>query len=94
MHTPEFRRHFVEFVPVDALRALKLATKGWNPAADALIDEVVRSGELMVHGGEGIIYAVAEARIERRARTSTQIKTENSMNCEVVMKIIEFLKQI
>ncbi|GMI11605.1 hypothetical protein TrLO_g12252 [Triparma laevis f. longispina] len=28
MHTPEFGIHFVGFVPVDALMALRLATKG------------------------------------------------------------------
>ncbi|GMH47265.1 hypothetical protein TrLO_g8671 [Triparma laevis f. longispina] len=54
VHTPEFRRHFVEFVPVDALMVLRLAMKGWNAAVDALIDEVVRSGELMVHDGKDI----------------------------------------
>ncbi|GMI10404.1 hypothetical protein TrLO_g9897 [Triparma laevis f. longispina] len=54
MHTPEFRRHFVEFLPVDELMALRLATKGWNAAADALIDEVFASasGAMMVHDGK------------------------------------------
>jgi len=28
MFTPEFRRHFVEFVPGDTLMTLRLATKG------------------------------------------------------------------
>ncbi|GMH95423.1 hypothetical protein TL16_g13153, partial [Triparma laevis f. inornata] len=49
MHTPEFRRHFVDFVHVQTLMALRMATKGFNVAADALIDEGVRSGKLMVH---------------------------------------------
>ena len=43
MHTPEFRRYFVEFVHVQTLMALRVATKGWNVAADTLIDEGVRS---------------------------------------------------
>ena len=43
MLTPKFKGQFVEFVPVDALIALKLATKGWNAAANALID-----GEIIV----------------------------------------------
>ena len=56
MHTPEFRRHFVEFVPVDALMALRLATKGWNAAVDALIDEGLISGAMIVHGGNDKSY--------------------------------------
>ena len=36
MHTPEFRRHFVEFVHVQTLMALRVAMKGWNAAVDAL----------------------------------------------------------
>ena len=76
MHTPEFRRHFVGFVPVDALMALRLATKGWNAAADALIDEGVRSGELMVHDEKDISNDAAEARKER---------------CTLVTRVIFFL---
>ncbi|GMH62702.1 hypothetical protein TL16_g03533 [Triparma laevis f. inornata] len=54
MHTPEFKRHFFEFVHVQTLMVLRVATKGWNAAADALTDEGVMSGELMVHGGKDI----------------------------------------
>jgi len=35
---------------------LRVATKGWNAAADVKIDEGVRSGELMAHGGNDIVY--------------------------------------
>ena len=73
MHTPELRRYFVEFVPVDALMALRLATKGWNAAADALIDEGVRSGELIVHDGKDISYDEAYAREERCALATRAI---------------------
>ncbi|GMH71655.1 hypothetical protein TL16_g05711 [Triparma laevis f. inornata] len=66
MHTPEFRRHFVDFVPVDALMALRLATKGWNAAVDALIDEGVESGTMIVHGGKDISFYAAEAHYARR----------------------------
>ncbi|GMH51534.1 hypothetical protein TL16_g01032 [Triparma laevis f. inornata] len=68
MHTPEFRRHFVEFVPGDSLMTLRLATKGWKAAADAFIDEGVRSDAIIVHGGNDIINAVAlsGARKERK----------------------------
>ena len=69
MHTPEFKRYFVEFVHVETLMALRLATKGWNAAADALIDQGVRSGELMVHGGNDL-SSVSDARIERRKRVT------------------------
>ncbi|GMH77182.1 hypothetical protein TL16_g07322 [Triparma laevis f. inornata] len=66
MHTPEFRRHFVEFVHVQTLMVLRVATKGWKVVADALIDEGVKSGELIVHDGKDISGAGAYARRERR----------------------------
>ena len=73
MHTPEFKRHFVELVHVETLMALRLETKGWNAAADALIDELVRSGELIVHGGNDfnhvdVDYEVAKERHTRVTR--------------------------
>ncbi|GMH89673.1 hypothetical protein TL16_g11528 [Triparma laevis f. inornata] len=52
MKTPEFRENFVEFVPVDALMALRLATKAWKVVAEEVIDEGVESGELMVQDGK------------------------------------------
>ena len=66
MHTPEFWRHFVDFVHVEMLMVLRLATKGWNAVADALIDEGVRSGELMVHGGKDISNVETQPRKEGR----------------------------
>ena len=66
MHTPEFRIHFVEFVHVQTLMAFRVATKGWNAAADAQIDEGVRSGDLMVHGGKDISWRWQYPREERR----------------------------
>ncbi|GMI09051.1 hypothetical protein TrLO_g3197 [Triparma laevis f. longispina] len=65
IHTPEFKRHFVDFVHVQTLMKLRLATKGWNTAADALIDEGVESGDLIVHGGKDISLEVAWGRFER-----------------------------
>ena len=61
MHTPDFRRHFVEFVPGDTLMTLRFATKGWNAAADAFIDEGVQSSAMMVHSAKDISLNVAEA---------------------------------
>ncbi|GMI14964.1 hypothetical protein TrLO_g10420 [Triparma laevis f. longispina] len=66
MHTPEFRRLFVEFVHVETLMVLRVATKGWNTVADAKIDKGVRNGELMAHGGKDISYREGQARKERR----------------------------
>ncbi|GMH53838.1 hypothetical protein TL16_g01542 [Triparma laevis f. inornata] len=68
MHTPEYRRHFVEYVPGDTLMTLRLATKGWKAAADAFIDEGVESGTMIVHDGKDISYKkmLALARSERR----------------------------
>ena len=66
IHTPEFRRHFVEFIHVQTLMALRVVTKGWNVAADALIDEGVASGVMMVHDGKDISWKVVRPRLERR----------------------------
>ncbi|GMH66641.1 hypothetical protein TL16_g04477 [Triparma laevis f. inornata] len=49
LHTPDFRRHYVEFVPVDALMAPRLATIGWMAPMDALINKGVESGKIIVH---------------------------------------------
>ena len=54
MFTPEFRRHFVEFVSVDTLMMLRFVTKGYRDAVDAFTDGGVRSGELMVHAGNNL----------------------------------------
>ncbi|GMH75115.1 hypothetical protein TrLO_g12824 [Triparma laevis f. longispina] len=56
--TPAFRRHFFKYVPGDTLMRLRLATKGWKAAADVFIDEGMRRGPIIVHGGNDIsIYA-------------------------------------
>ncbi|GMH52399.1 hypothetical protein TrLO_g4409 [Triparma laevis f. longispina] len=66
MHTPEFRIQFVDSVHVQTLMVLRVAMKGWSAAADVLIDEEVRSGELIVHGGKDVNYQDTRARRERR----------------------------
>ncbi|GMH68134.1 hypothetical protein TrLO_g13712 [Triparma laevis f. longispina] len=58
MFTHEFRRHFIKTVPWDTLMTLRLATKGWNAAADALIDEGVRSEELIASVNKPSVTAV------------------------------------
>ncbi|GMI17041.1 hypothetical protein TrLO_g15320 [Triparma laevis f. longispina] len=67
MYTPEFKTHFVKFVHVQTLMALRVATKGWNAAADALIDKGVKSGAIIVHSGNDISWTVViQARKEKR----------------------------
>ena len=41
MRTPEFKRHFVEFVPDDTLMALRSTTKAWKAVVEEVIDERV-----------------------------------------------------
>ncbi|GMI05828.1 hypothetical protein TrLO_g361 [Triparma laevis f. longispina] len=65
MHTPGLKRHFVEFVHVQTLITLRCTTKAWKAVAEEVIDEGVRSRELMVHGGKDLYEEVAEAREER-----------------------------
>ncbi|GMH90486.1 hypothetical protein TL16_g11783 [Triparma laevis f. inornata] len=65
MHTPEFRRYFVEFAPVDVLMALRVATTAWKVVAEEVIDECVKSGAIIVHDGKSISVSEALARRER-----------------------------
>ncbi|GMI18288.1 hypothetical protein TrLO_g2781 [Triparma laevis f. longispina] len=76
MHTPEFRKHFIDLVHVQTLMALRVVTKGFNVAADTLIDEGVRSGDLMVHDGKDIHMLVAVARKERRNGILQMLRTK------------------
>ena len=62
MHTPEFRGYFVEFVHVQTLMALRLATMRWNAASDALINEIT------VHGGKDISWSIGCSKGEDEAR--------------------------
>ena len=70
MHTPEFRRKFVEYVPDDTLMALRLATKPWMREIENLLRRIVKSGgqrgELIVHDWNDLTYAQVEPREERR----------------------------
>ena len=71
MHTLEFRRHFVEFVPNDTLMTLRLTTKGWKAAADAFVDEGVKSSEMIVHGGKDTTHDLGDGVEERRKHVSS-----------------------
>ncbi|GMH90532.1 hypothetical protein TL16_g11795 [Triparma laevis f. inornata] len=103
MHTPEFRRHFVEFVPGDTLMTLRLATKGWKAAADAFIDEGMRSGAIIVHDGKDIRGSVlarkARRKLVRRAIFLLNITKVGNCACMwainlVVVDIPEGVKSI
>ncbi|GMH77407.1 hypothetical protein TL16_g07396 [Triparma laevis f. inornata] len=83
MHTPEFRRYFVEFVMGDTLMNLRLATKGWKAAADAFIDEGVKSSAMIVHDGEDINWGAANARKKMRKLVTRVVFLLN------VMKVVE-----
>ena len=48
------------------MMTLRLATKAWKAVADAFIDERVKSGAMIVHGGKDISFKVVIARKERR----------------------------
>ncbi|GMH68139.1 hypothetical protein TrLO_g13714 [Triparma laevis f. longispina] len=61
MHTPEFRRHLVDFVPVGALVVLRSSTKVWKAVAEEVVDEGASSGEIIVHDGKAICTRVAIA---------------------------------
>ncbi|GMH75527.1 hypothetical protein TrLO_g7239 [Triparma laevis f. longispina] len=66
MHSIEFKRLFVPLVHDQTLMALRVLNKEWNGVADARIDQGVKSGALVVHGGKDISEDDAEALAERR----------------------------
>ncbi|GMH62803.1 hypothetical protein TL16_g06151 [Triparma laevis f. inornata] len=68
MHTPEFRIHFVDYVPDNMLMALRSTTKAWRALAEAFIDKDRESGAIMVHDGKGISWfeVPPDPREERR----------------------------
>jgi len=65
MHAPEFRRHLVEYVPDDALTALRLATKPLMREIDNLLRRIVANGgqrgKLLVHDANDIRAVVANS---------------------------------
>ncbi|GMH76296.1 hypothetical protein TL16_g07031 [Triparma laevis f. inornata] len=64
MHTPEFRRHFVEYVSDDTLMALGLATKPWMREIESLLRRIVENGgqrgEVIVNGGKNLAWTFDE----------------------------------
>ncbi|GMI15319.1 hypothetical protein TrLO_g10503 [Triparma laevis f. longispina] len=77
MYTPEFRTHFVGYVPGDTLMALKLATKGWSQELEKHLKSVVKNGslrgELLVLGGNDISENDAKARYENETKLVTRV---------------------
>ncbi|GMH66961.1 hypothetical protein TL16_g04554 [Triparma laevis f. inornata] len=70
MHTTEFRRHFVEYVPDDTLMALRLATKPWMRDIENLLRRIIENGgqrgSMIVHDGNDISRWKVQPRKERR----------------------------
>ncbi|GMH48869.1 hypothetical protein TrLO_g14408 [Triparma laevis f. longispina] len=79
MHTPEFRRLLVEYVPDDNLMALRFATKPWMREIENLLRRIFANGglrgELLIHNGNDIRYDIrySNARLER-IRSATRVK--------------------
>ncbi|GMH48250.1 hypothetical protein TrLO_g885 [Triparma laevis f. longispina] len=66
LNTDDYRRLLVPFLPDDTLMKIRLASKPWSRVADAFIDEGVKNGTMIVHGGNDISEEVADAQKERR----------------------------
>ncbi|GMH54697.1 hypothetical protein TrLO_g10981 [Triparma laevis f. longispina] len=61
------------FVPGDTLMRLRLATQGWKAVADAFMDEGVRSGAMIVHGGEDTSWNFPSDSREKRHKLATRV---------------------
>ncbi|GMI00474.1 hypothetical protein TrLO_g11383 [Triparma laevis f. longispina] len=78
MFTDDFKRLLVGFVPGDTLMTLRLTTKAWKRVVDAFIDEGVRNGTIIVHGGKDI-GPMRVPRADRRAFATRVIFLLNIM---------------
>jgi len=56
MSTDDFKRLLVVLVQGDTLMTLRLTTKAWKRVVDAFIDEGVKSGAMIVHGGADCVF--------------------------------------
>ena len=74
MHTPDFRKHFVNFVQADTLMPLRSVSSQWKATATQFINEGVESGLMMVHDGKDISSHESNSRrtIERK-RNVTEV---------------------
>ncbi|GMH91054.1 hypothetical protein TL16_g11945 [Triparma laevis f. inornata] len=73
MLTPDFWRHFIEYTPGDMLMTLRLETKGYRDAADALIDKGVECGAIIVHDGKYIRFGDDDEVLEERRVLVTRV---------------------
>ncbi|GMH69615.1 hypothetical protein TL16_g05199 [Triparma laevis f. inornata] len=55
MSTVDFKRHFVEFVPLNTLVTTKTVCREWGVLATARINRDMKSGTLMLHRGNDIL---------------------------------------
>ena len=97
MHTPEFRRHFVEFVHDSTLTTLRFVTKAWKVVADAFIDEGVECGAMMVIDGKNKEYA-GSAKKKRRELVTRALFPLNIMKvgewaCEYSVNLIVLISR-
>ncbi|GMH73394.1 hypothetical protein TL16_g06176 [Triparma laevis f. inornata] len=60
VYSNDFMRYLVEFVQGGTLMNLRLLDKEWNGVADALIDEGVRSSEMLVHRGYNLGWCMSD----------------------------------
>ena len=93
MHTIEFKRTFAFFVQEQTLMALRVLNKEWTGVADAVIDNGVKSGQLMVHGGNDITWNIADALTEWREDVTRVIFLLNITNvgehaCEFAYSLV------
>lgn len=70
MHTPRFKRHFVEYVIVETLVVLRLTSKPWMREIENFLRRIVANsgqrGELIAHGGHDLTQEEGNTRMERR----------------------------
>ncbi|GMH62127.1 hypothetical protein TL16_g03410 [Triparma laevis f. inornata] len=73
MYTPDFWGLFVRLVPGDTLMKLRLASKGYNGAADEFIDEGVRSSKFLLHGGKSDRCFLSESKKKKKCKPVTRV---------------------
>ncbi|GMH77359.1 hypothetical protein TL16_g07380 [Triparma laevis f. inornata] len=90
-HTIEFKKLFNPFVHEQTLIALLVLNKEWNGVADVLIDEGVKSGELLVHVGNDLYWGEIQQtrrRLVTRVNFALDISQVGEYSCWVASNLV------
>ncbi|GMH88592.1 hypothetical protein TL16_g11197 [Triparma laevis f. inornata] len=84
MYTPEFRRHFVEFVPLDTLLTMKVISKEFEETTREYIAWRVKNGEMILHRGVNIAFDLDKSSVEEKEAFAEAAAARHNLVTQVV----------